>query len=161
MFCVDASKGTIYGLCLSQAAITLGAVLFFPLVRVQVYAPRILSFVNVTAYPSMYPATLSVSVLQMGVVVLVLSVIGMCFAASTMGHADSGNLGEQDYQRDTISALNAWNLSFWIYFAAAHLVMFSLATTPVDVHNLALACVLCTYFACVGCAPRMHEVSIR
>ena len=44
MACVELSRGTAYGLALSQMALTVGSVLFFPAVKVQVCPAQLLFF---------------------------------------------------------------------------------------------------------------------
>ena len=44
MACVELSRGTAYGLALSQMALTVGSVLFFPAVKVQVCPAPLLFF---------------------------------------------------------------------------------------------------------------------
>lgn len=102
----DISRGTAYGLSLSQMALALGCALFFPQVRVQVFA----------AQPVVGNGTLAgedglglAFVAHVGLTLpLLVSAAGtLWFSWATMALSEQGAL-DHDYLRESIEATGAW-----------------------------------------------------
>jgi len=102
---LEVSRGTAYGLALSQMALALGAVLFFPPVHVQIFTPSV-RVVNGTLDDSggSAPAQLNVAVAGP---FLLLSSLTLWFSGVTMNLHEQGSLSS-DYTNESLE-----NASFW------------------------------------------------
>lgn len=104
--CIDVSRGTAYGLSLSQAALALGCALFFPAVRVQVFAPEAV-IANGTLAAQGGLAASGVAEFGMGLPLLVSSACTMWFSAATLALQDQNAL-EGDYVRESLESAGVW-----------------------------------------------------
>ena len=105
---LDISRGTAYGLSLSQMALALGCVLFFPAVRVQVFVPQV-ALVNGTLAGDGGLAPTGVVQLGIGAALLVSAGCTLWFSALTLGLHEQGALN-CDYVRESLDALGIWDL---------------------------------------------------
>lgn len=104
--CIEVSRGTAYGLSLSQMALGLGAVLFFPGLRVQVFAPQA-RLVNGTLPADSTVDALAVHVI-LGGPVLFLCAITLWYSFLTMNLHDKGSLSS-DYTQDGLAGAGFWD----------------------------------------------------
>lgn len=105
---IEVSRGTAYGLSLSQMALALGCVLSFPAVRVQVFAPQV-ALVNGTLAPDGGLAPTGVVHLGLGAPLLVSAACTLWFSAITMGLHEQGALN-CDYVRESLEGLGIWDI---------------------------------------------------
>jgi len=103
---LDVSRGTAYGLSLSQAALALGCALFFPAVRVQVFAPEAV-VVNGTLAGAGALAASGVVEFAVGLPLLVSSACTMWFSAATLALQDQHAL-DGDYVRESLESAGIW-----------------------------------------------------
>ena len=108
---VEVSRGTAYGLSLSQMALSLGCVLFFPAVRVQVFAPQV-AVVNGTLAPEGGLAPSEVVLLGVGAPLLVSAGCTMWFSGVTLRLHEHGALSSY-YQRESLEATGIWD-AMWV-----------------------------------------------
>lgn len=113
--CIDVSRGTAYGLSLSQMALSLGSALFFPSVRVQIYVP-VLGAVNDTfvmdgvVKPRLISIFLHTTVLALAPLLLLSAACVVLFSFITMGLQDKNILSNMDYSQESLESLGIWNL---------------------------------------------------
>jgi hypothetical protein len=154
---MEASRGTAFGLGLSQCAITLGCVLFFPAVEVDVYVPRASLDVNHT-----HTAITLVSTayrVHMGMPVVGASFLAAVFAVVTY-KAHEQSLTGQDFQPDVLDQMGMWDLIFWMYSLIAHGIVTLIICDPVNVFG-ALACTaFMGHFLFRACYPKPQNVNL-
>lgn len=103
---LEVSRGTAYGLALSQMALSLGAVLFFPAVHVQIFVPAV-KVVNGTLDDNggVSPASFNVAVAGP---LLLLSSLTVWFSGVTMTLHEQGGLCS-DYTSDAMENTHFWD----------------------------------------------------
>ena len=107
--CVDVSRGTAYGLSLSQMVLSLGTVLFFPAVRVQLYVP-VIEGINGTLVPDGVVKT-QVCGLGLGPLLLLSGAWVVWFSLITMSLQDKNCLSTYDYTQESLDSLGLWNIA--------------------------------------------------
>lgn len=108
--CVDVSRGTAYGLSLSQMAVSLGSVLFFPAVRVQVYLPVVES-TNGTFFEADSVLHIQLCGLVLGPLLLLSAAWVVWFSLITMTLQDKNSLSTYDYNQESLDSLGLWNIA--------------------------------------------------
>lgn len=153
---MEASRGTAYGLGLSQCAITLGFVLFFPPVDVLVYAPHgRLAGANGTTVA----LTATVGRVFMGMPVLAASGLAAVFATVTYKvHTDS--LSGQDFQADVVEQMGMWDMLFWAYCVLAHGIVVGIVCDPVNVFGAISSACFMGFFLGRACYPKGQDVNL-
>jgi hypothetical protein len=150
---MDVSRGAAYGLGLSQFAIVLGIVLFFPGLAVDVYVPK----------GRLQNTTLTVNAegvrAHMGMPVLGVSLLAAVFAMVTCKGHEQG-LSEQDFQPDVVEQLGMWDLLFWVFSLAAHGIVGLVVCDPVDAFGAVSSTTFMAYFLYRACAPRSQNVNL-
>ena len=153
---IDGTRGTAYGLGLSQCAITLGFVLFSPAVEVDVYAPRAsLSGGN----HSLMVLTSTATRVHLGMPVVGASVLAAVFAMVTY-KAHEESLSGQDYQADVVEQMGMWDALFWLYALAAHGIVALIVCDPMDAFGLLSCTVFMVYFLFRACYPKSQTVNL-
>jgi hypothetical protein len=104
---VDISRGTAYGLSLSQMALALGCALFFPAVRVQVFAPQV-AVVNGTLAPDGGLSAGAPVQLSLGLPLLASAACTLWFSAVTMSMHEQNAL-DGDYVREGLEGAGVWD----------------------------------------------------
>jgi hypothetical protein len=104
---VEVSRGTAYGLSLSQMALALGCVLFFPAVRVQVFAPQV-TVVNGTLASECGLSADGAVLLGLGMPLLVSAGCTMWFSAVTLRLHEQGALNAY-YVRESLDGIGFWD----------------------------------------------------
>ena len=152
---LELSRGTAYGVGISQCAVTLGVVLFFPPVDVDVYL--IQGHINLTARTIiMAPASdLKGIRVFMAMPMLLTSVLAAVFSTVTCNSYEMGFAG-QDYQPDVMDQVNMWNLAFWLYCLLVHLIVVFTISDPVDIFGSIAATSFMVYFLYRVCYPKIH-----
>lgn len=105
---LDISRGTAYGLSLSQMALALGCVLFFPAVQVQVFTPEPVLANGTLAEGNSLVASGLVHV-GMGLPLLVSAACTLWFSAATMALHEQGALSS-DYVREALEGAAVWDV---------------------------------------------------
>ena len=149
--CVDLSRGTAYGVALSQMAICVGCVLFFPAVKVQVFlaTPNVINGTLGDAPP----VEVSQGRLLLGGPILVFSALTVYFSLCTLSLQENGKLEQSDYCSDGIEQTGVWNAAFWLAFSLQHCILVLILTSPCDFYAAALCACFLAYFAYRSCAP--------
>ena len=152
---MEASRGTAYGLGLSQCAITLGIVLFSPVVQVDVFVPHGGLDANQTAVHITYTAAR----ICMKIPVFVVSFLAAVFATVAY-KADEHSLAGQDFQPDVIEQMGMWDALFWVYCLLAHGLVVLLVCDPVDAYGAVSATAFMGYFLFRACYPKGQNVNL-
>jgi hypothetical protein len=105
---LDISRGTAYGLSLSQMALALGCVLFFPAVQVQVFTPEPVLANGTLAGGNGLVASGLVHV-GLGLPLLVSAACTLWFSGATMALHDQGALSS-DYVRESLEGTGIWDV---------------------------------------------------
>jgi hypothetical protein len=103
---LEISRGTAYGLSLSQMALALGCALFFPAVHVQVFTPEVV-VVNGTLAPEGGLAHSAVVQLGLGMPLLVSGACTLWFSAATMALHEQHAL-DGDYVCESLEGAGIW-----------------------------------------------------
>jgi hypothetical protein len=152
---MEVSRGTAYGLGLSQCAITLGIVLFFPAVDVDVFVARAGLAGNHSAIV-LTPAATRVS---MAMPVAGASLLAGVFATVTF-KVHEQSLSGQDFQPDVIEQMGMWDALFWVYCMLAHGIVVLVVCDPVDAFGAVSATAFMTYFLCRACYPKSQQINL-
>ena len=155
---METTRGTAYGLGLSQCAITLGFVLFFAPVQVDVYTPRG-SLVGGSSNRTGLLVTPQASRVFMGMPVLAASGLAAVFATVTYKVHEQG-LSGQDYQPDVVEQMGMWDMLFWAYCVLSHGIVVLLVCDPVDVFGVVSSASFMGYFLCRACYPKGQDVNL-
>jgi hypothetical protein len=105
---LDISRGTAYGLSLSQMALALGCVLFFPAVQVQVYTPEPVLANGTLAGEGGLIAS-GVVHIGLGLPLLVSAACTLWFSGATMALHDQGAFSS-DYVRESLEGTGIWDV---------------------------------------------------
>lgn len=105
---VEISRGTAYGLSLSQLALALGCVLFFPAVHVQVFTPEP-AVVNGTLAGENALAASGLVNVGLGLPMLVSAACTLWFSGATMALHEQGALNA-DYVRESLEGTGVWDV---------------------------------------------------
>jgi hypothetical protein len=154
---METSRGTAYGLGLSQCAITLGFVLFFAPLEVDVFIPRA-GLVVAANHSAIAVSTQGVRV-HMGTPVLCASALAAVFAMVTY-KAHEQSLTGQDFQPDVIEQMGMWDLLFWAYSLLAHGIVVLIVCDPVDLYGLISSTCFLSYFLFRACYPKGQSVNL-
>lgn len=152
---LELSRGTAYGVGISQCAVTLGVVLFFPPVDVDVYLMQ--GHINLTSRTIIiHPADDIEGVrVFMAMPMLLTSLLAAVFSTVTCNTYEMGFAG-QDYQPDVLDQVNMWNLAFWLYCLLVHLIVVFIISDPVNVFGSIAATGFMVYFLYRVCYPKNH-----
>lgn len=152
---MDVSRGTAYGLGLSQFAITLGVVLFMPAVHVDVYVPS----AQLTNTTDRLVVRAQGARLHMGMPVLGGSLLAAIFATVTCKAQEQGLMG-QDYQPDVVQQMGMWDLIFWAFCLWVHGVVAVIVCDPMDVFGAISSTIFMAYFLYRACAPKGQMLNL-
>ncbi len=155
---MEVTKGTAYGVGLSQCAITLGAVLFFPPVDVDVYVLD--GHINATTRGLALDPARDAKGLRvfLALPLLMASALGAAFA--TMTYRVQSEFGSQDYDPEVLGQTGLWQLGFWVYALLAHVLALLLVSDPVAAFGAVSAPAFMVYFLYRACAPKGRELHL-
>jgi len=155
------SRGTGLALCLSQAAVTIGVIFYFPPVRVEFYTAHP-AVANGTLGPAAdHSCSLTPSKTSLAMPFLLCSCIAAVFSTTTTGLIERGTLQQDNpYTNDVLNEAGLWDLTFWLYCTFAHSILFIVVMSPSDAYAAALATILFTYFLACICQPRQCQPSM-
>ena len=157
---MELTRGTAYGLGLSQCAITLGVVLFSPPVHVDVFVARPLVNASAPGGFSIDPRSQMQGMrVFMGMPLLLASALAAVFSTVTYQAHEQG-LSGQDYQHDVLEQLGMWDLLFWAYCMLAHGLVVCLVADPVDVFGCVASTAFMVYFLYRACSPKSQCINL-
>ena len=152
---MEVSRGTAYGLGISQCAITLGIVLFSQHINVDVFVVK--EAINDTN-DALQPKSITVTTIGMSMPILVASGLAACFSTVTYNMHEHG-LSGLDYHQDTLDQAAMWDILFWAFSLVMHLDLVLLLANPVDLFGCISATSFMVYFLHRSCSPKGNSVS--
>ena len=157
---MEVSRGTAYGVALSQVAVTLGVLLFFPSVEVRLFLAQIKfnSTLEDTRVIEQGPPQ-AVILVHTGMPILLASVMAAVFSTVTYRTYEAGISG-QDFQQEVLDQIPMWDLVFWVYLFLFHAIVIAIVTDPVDIFGLIASTCFMTYFLYRACAPKSHTMNL-
>ena len=161
MSLLQVSSGTVLALCLSQAAVMVGVITFYPPVHVEVYLPHP-AIINGTIHSDGPPtAPISVTSLALGIQFLLLSCIAALFSTTTTGLIQRGTLQrDTQYSHEILYETGLWDLMFWAFCSGTHALLLLIVMSPADIYATALSSLLVIYFLCRLCQPRLSQLNM-
>lgn len=151
------SRASAFALCLSQAAITLAVIAYYPPVHVQFFTchPRI---ENGTL--TMPESELSVSNIGLSVPFLALSCLAVLFSTTTTSMIERGLLQQDNpYNFEILQETGFWDIIFWLFCAGAHTIVIAVIMSPADSYAVGISSLLIIYFLMRLCSPRFSQQS--
>lgn len=150
------SRGTLFALCLSQAAITIGVIFYYQPVHVETYTCQP-TVENGTLVPGML-TTVKSATTSLVIPFVALSCLGALFSTNTAGLIERGVLcQDSQYTYETMAETGFWDLLFWLFCATAHALVLLVALSPVDTYAVCLSGLLLIYFLARACQPRQGQ----
>jgi hypothetical protein len=152
---IQISRTTGFALCLSQAAVTVGVVMFFPQVQVQTISchPLIINGTIAPASPTLTTATIPLSL-----PFIILSFVAILFSTSTAGLLERGLFSSDSvYSFEILYEAGLWDLLFWAYCLGAHTLAILIAMSPADIYAVSISIILVVYFLARICQPRSSQ----
>ena len=150
---IEISRGTAYGFGLSQVAITLGFLLYFPAIHIKSYTV-IASVINNTL-----STTPNETTINLGVPIMVMSIIAAIFSTSTYQLNEQG-IGTQDYQSDVMDQIGFWDLLFWVYCMIGHFICIAILINPGVIFGCISSTCFMVYFLYRSCAPKPQNINL-
>jgi hypothetical protein len=154
---LQVSKASAFAICVSQVAITLAVIAYYPPVHVQFFTchPKIS---NGTL--TMPDSQLSVSNVGLSVPFLALSCLAVLFSTTTAGLAEKGMLQDNQYTFEALHESGLWDAIFWAFCAGAHAIVITVVMSPADAYAVSISSLLVIYFLGRLCSPRFSETSM-
>lgn len=152
---MELSRGTAYGIGLSQVAITLGVILFCPMIDTHIFLAR--AAVNGTL--TLVSRDVQGVEAHMATPILLASAMAAVFSTITYRTYESGISG-QDFQQDVLDQVPMWDLLFWGYLLLVHGIAVLVVADPVDVFGLIASTSFMGYFLHRACAPKSHTINL-
>jgi hypothetical protein len=152
------SQSSAFALCLSQVAVTLAVILYYPPVHVQLFTchPRIAN--GTLTLPE---SVLLVSNFGLSLPFLALSCLVVLFSTNTAGLIQRGSLQQDSqYSFEVLHEAGLWDTLFWLFCIGAHVVVIMVVMSPADAHAVGLSILLICYFLGRICAPRFSQMSM-
>lgn len=157
------TRGTAFALCLSQAAVMIGVISFYPPVEIEIYTvhPVItngtLDLLNTISSPRNFTTLIT----SLSLPFLILSALAAIFSTTTAGLAERGILQDNNqYTYETLMETGLWDLIFWFHCAFTHALILLIIMSPADAYAVALASILVIYFLCRLCQPRYTQLNM-
>ena len=153
------SRGTALALCLSQTALTIAAIVYFPAVKTELYTIHPI-IINGTLDDTQH-VKLSSASFTLSTPLLICSCLAAVFSTTTAGLVERGILQQDNqYTFETLNDAGLWDLIFWLHCSLSHLILIAIVISPADVYALTLSCILFTYFLAGICQPRQNQPSM-
>ena len=163
MSLLQVSSGTVLALCLSQAAVMVGVITFYPPVHVEIFVPRP-TIVNGTLQsdtPGSTTVRITVTSLALPIQFLLLSCVAALFSTTTTGLIQRGILQrDTQYSHEVLYETGLWDLMFWVFCSGTHALLLLIVMSPADVYAVALSALLIIYFLCRLCQPRLSQLNM-
>jgi hypothetical protein len=154
---MEVSRGTAYGLGLSQALGTIALVLFLPEPVMQAFTVQAEN-VNGTLVLVGPKGPIS-STVSMGLPVLLVSLMAAVFTSLTYRMHEEG-LSGLDFQSDTVEQLAMWDLVFWCHCLGVHCVVVGLLTSPANAFGWLSSTCFMVYFLFRICTPKAQTTNM-
>ena len=151
--CIDVSRGTAYGLSVSQLFIAIACIMFSPKKEVSIYI--IESPQNITGEVKIHSTDIHVQMYFACV-----SALALFYAFQTVNHGPDESTNMIDYNFDFIQENVMWNAMFWFYVCASHLLVFTIILHVAELYLLLLSTLITTYCLYHACLPRDNNISI-
>ena len=155
---MEVTKGTAYGLGISQCALTLGAILFFPPVDVDVYLLQ--GHINITSRGISIAPDSDMRGLRVFMAMPLLLSSALAAGFATMTYRVQTDFSGLDYQPDALDQLGMWELAFWVYCLLAHAIVVAVISDPVNVFGAVSGPCFMVYFLYRACAPKPPNLNI-
>jgi hypothetical protein len=154
---MEMSRGTAYGLGMSQALATVAVVIFTPMPRTHMYYVQALAL-NGSVVLSKQQAVTSQS-LGLAIPTVLASLLGVLFTNYTY-HMREHGLSGIDFNTDAVDQAGVWDLLFWCHCLCAHCIVVAIITSPSNVYGLVSATSFMVYFLYRVCAPKSSGTSM-
>jgi hypothetical protein len=149
------SRASAFAICMSQVAVTLAVIAYYPSVHVQFF----------TCHPKIDNGTLTLPDTQLlvtnvglSVPFLALSCLAVLFSTTTAGLVDRGLLQQDSqYTFELLHECGLWDAIFWAFCAGAHTIVITVVMSPADVYAVSISSLLIIYFLGRLCAPRFSQ----
>jgi hypothetical protein len=155
---MEVTRGTVYGLGLSQCALTLGVVLFFPPVDVDVYLLQ--GHINITSRGISITPDKDMRGLRVFMAMPLLLASALAAGFATMTCRVQADFSGQDYQPDVLDQLGMWEMAFWVHCLLAHAIVVGVISDPVDIFGSLSGPCFMVYFLYRACAPKPPNLNI-
>ncbi len=155
---IQLSRASAFAICVSQVAITLAVIAYYPPVHIQLFSchPRI---ENGTLL--VLETELLVTNIGLSVPFLFLSCLAVLFSTTTAGLVESGLLQQDNhYTFELLQETGLWDAIFWAFCAGAHIIVVTVSMSPADVYTVILSSLLIIYFLGRLCSPRNSQISM-
>jgi hypothetical protein len=143
--CVDVSRATAYGLCMSQIFFTVACILYSPKKEIILYTLK---------SPS---NTSDVSVHEMPIHVQglfgIMSLLAFFFSMQTM-NSDEQSYAHVDFNKDFINQNILWDILFWVYSIGSHVLLVGIILSICDVYLLLCSIFIIQYSLYNICQPK-------
>lgn len=157
---MEVTRGTAYGVGLSQVAVTIGVILFCPGVDVNLVLTRVhMNMTGISPVISSGDTEVRAIHMSMGFPVLLASALAAMFSTVTYQTHETG-ISDQDYQPDVMDQAPMWDLLFWAYVMLAHANIVLFVADPVDIYGCIAATSFTVYFLRRACAPKGQSVNL-
>jgi hypothetical protein len=149
------SRASAFALCMSQVAVTLAVILYYPPVHVQFFTCRPVISNGTITLPETH---LSVSNIGLSAPFLALSCLAVLFSTTTAGLVERGLLQQDNqYTFELLHESGLWDAIFWAFCSGAHAIVITVVMSPADVYAVSIASLLIIYFLGRLCAPRFSQ----
>jgi hypothetical protein len=163
MSLLQVSSGTVLALCLSQAAVMVGVITFYPPVHVEVYVPHpVIANGTLHSDPDGPPsARITITSLALAIQFLILSCVAALFSTTTTGLIQRGTLQRDvQYSHEALYETGLWDLMFWVFCSGTHTLLLLIVMSPADMYAISLSALLVVYFLCRICQPRLSQLNM-
>jgi hypothetical protein len=161
------TRGTAFAVCISQAAITVGVVSFYPHVVVEVYTAHPTIINGTLQLPSANAPlpnsglTITAFSFSLSLPFLMVSCLAAAFSTTTAGLIERGGMGQNcPYTYEVLSETGLWDLIFWLFCSSAHMLLILIVMSPADTYAVCIAALLIFYFLGRICQPREGQLSM-
>ena len=156
---MEVSRGTAYGVGISQCAVTMAVILFCPPVDVDVYFVQ--GHINRTTRAlDVDPSNdFKGERVFMAMPLMTASLLAASFSTVTYNTYEQGFAG-RDFQQEVMAEVGLWDLMFWVYCMLSHCIVVLIVGDPVDVFGSLSATSFMVYFLYRACSPKGHDVNL-
>lgn len=149
--CIDISRGTAYGLCVSQVLFTIACILYSPHREITVYTLKTPD--NTTSLQT-YETQIHVQWTFM-----CMSFLAFFFSVQTMQY-NEGDVTVMDYNLDFVEDNVVWNMMFWVYCLGSHFLLIGIIMQTADIYCLAFCTIVLEYSLYKICYPRPNVINM-
>lgn len=157
--CIDVTRGTAYGLAMSQLLLTIACILYSNGIHVKVYTTKVPPMeYNETFTPPLTP-TISYYDAPIQGMFLSVSCLAAFFATFTMSMTEQDPM-HIDFSVEVMESVFFWDMLFWVYSFFGHLLVIIVLMQPGDVYLIVLSTLLMQYFLYRCCYPKSQMLNI-